>query len=91
VKNTDYRQPLIIKGKIRMPSPDHDRTGANMDRTESKSDAPLTRGCSPVVRDLDGKMRRATGLERIRLEKLKEHLENGSPAKDINRLLKEAV
>jgi hypothetical protein len=45
-----------------------------------------------MIRDLDGKMRRTRDpLERIRLEKLKEHLENGSSPHDINRLLKEAV
>jgi hypothetical protein len=44
-----------------------------------------------AIRSLDGAMRKADPLERIRLEKLKEHLENGSPAHDINRLLKEAV
>lgn len=44
-----------------------------------------------TIRELDGKMRRTTGLERIRLEKLKEHLENGSSAHDIGRMLRGAV
>lgn len=69
-----------------------EQTAVNESPTSATADAKLTRERSPVVRDLDGAMRRTRDpLERIRLEKLKEHLENGSPAKDINRLLKEAV
>lgn len=62
-----------------------------MDRTNQQIDTPTARDGSALVRELDGKMRKATGLERMRLEKLKEHLENGSSPHDINRLLKEAV
>jgi hypothetical protein len=68
-----------------------ERARVNESPTPATSDTGLTHERSRAVRSLGGAMRKADPLERIRLEKLKEHLENGSPAHDINRLLKEAV
>jgi hypothetical protein len=70
---------------------EREQTAVNESPTRAAADTSLTQARSRTVRALDGAMRKATGLERLRLQSLKTRLESGSSPHDINRLLKEAV
>jgi hypothetical protein len=63
----------------------------NPANTQGTNEHSLTEVLPETIRKIDGAMRKATGLERLRLQSLKNRLESGSSPHDINRLLKEAV